>query len=175
MSEHRIALTVNGKRHSCTTDSRIHLADLLRQNLGLTGTHIGCEHGVCGACTVLVDGISVRACLMLAVQAHGRNIETVEGVAPAQELLHPIQAALSRHHGLQCGYCTPGVVMTLIELQRECAGQPLTEVEVRAALSGNLCRCTGYQGMVDAALDVLGNSQKLEATSKRQVSEEQDE
>ena len=161
MSEHQIALTVNGKPRVCRVESRVHLADFLRHDLGLTGTHVGCEHGVCGACTVLVDGASVRACLMLAVQAHGRTVETVESVAPADGPLHPIQAALSKHHGLQCGYCTPGVVMTLIELQRECAGYQPTEAEVRRALSGNLCRCTGYQGMVDAALDVLGAAQKL--------------
>jgi aerobic-type carbon monoxide dehydrogenase small subunit (CoxS/CutS family) len=136
-------------------DSRLHLADFLRQELGLTGTHIGCEHGVCGACTVLVDGVTARACLMLAVQADGRQVETIESVAAADGTLHPIQAALSQHHGLQCGYCTPGVVMTLVELTRECGDQPITEAEARRALSGNLCRCTGYQGMVKAALDVL--------------------
>jgi carbon-monoxide dehydrogenase small subunit len=134
----------------------MHLADFLRHVLGLTGTHIGCEHGVCGACTVLVEGASARSCLMLAVQADGRRIETIEGVAKPDGTLHPIQAALAEHHGLQCGYCTPGVVMTLIELQREVAGRRLSEQEIRRALSGNLCRCTGYQGIVDAALAVLG-------------------
>jgi len=136
-------------------DARVHLADFLRQDLGLTGTHIGCEHGVCGACTVLVDDASVRACLMLAVQADGRRVETIEGVASPDGTLHPIQEALSRHHGLQCGYCTPGVVMTLVELQRECSNDPIDEHDVRRALSGNLCRCTGYQGIVEAALAVL--------------------
>jgi aerobic-type carbon monoxide dehydrogenase small subunit (CoxS/CutS family) len=160
MAEHRITTTVNGRRHERMVDERVHLADFLRQDLGLTGTHVGCEHGVCGACTVLVDGLSVRACLMLAVQAHGRTIDTIEGVASADGPLHPIQAALARHHGLQCGYCTPGEVMTLIELQRDCAWQAPTEAEVRRALSGNLCRCTGYEGMVDAALDVLGSASK---------------
>ncbi len=155
MSTHEISLTVNGTQHTCTVDSRLHLADFLRQELGLTGTHIGCEHGVCGACTVLVDGVTARACLMLAVQAEGRRVETIEGVAAADGTLHPIQAALSRHHGLQCGYCTPGVVMTLIELQRDYGEQPITEAEVRRALSGNLCRCTGYQGMVEAAIEIL--------------------
>jgi aerobic-type carbon monoxide dehydrogenase small subunit (CoxS/CutS family) len=155
MSRHDISITVNGKAYPRTVDSRLHLADFLRQELGLTGTHIGCEHGVCGACTVLVDGATVRACLMLAVQADGRQVETIESVAAADDTLHPIQAALSRHHGLQCGYCTPGVVMTLLELQRECGGQPVTEAEIRRALSGNLCRCTGYQGMVEAALEIL--------------------
>jgi len=155
MSTHEISITVNGKEYKRTVDSRLHLADFLRQELGLTGTHIGCEHGVCGACTVLVDGASARSCLMLAVQADERRVETIESVASPDGTLHPIQAALSQHHGLQCGYCTPGVVMTLVELQRECGSEPITEEEIRRALSGNLCRCTGYQGMVDAALAVL--------------------
>lgn len=150
-----INLTVNGVERSGMAEPRTHLADFLRHHLGLTGTHIGCEHGVCGACTVLVDGETARSCLMFAVQANGRAITTIEGVAQADDLLHPIQQALSKHHGLQCGYCTPGIVMTLIELQRDLAGRPITEQAVRKALSGNLCRCTGYQGMVDAALEVL--------------------
>jgi carbon-monoxide dehydrogenase small subunit len=155
MSTHEILLTVNGKAYTRTVDSRLHLADFLRQKLGLTGTHVGCEHGVCGACTVLVDGATARSCLMLAVQADGRQVETIESVAAPDGTLHPIQAAMSRHHGLQCGYCTPGVVMTLIELQHECGDSPITEEDIRRALSGNLCRCTGYQGMVDAALEIL--------------------
>jgi aerobic-type carbon monoxide dehydrogenase small subunit (CoxS/CutS family) len=155
MSMHDISVVVNGKAHKRSVDSRLHLADFLRQELGLTGTHVGCEHGVCGACTVLIDGASARSCLMLAVQADGRRVETIESVAAADGRLHPIQAALSRHHGLQCGYCTPGVVMTLVELQREYGDTPITEAEIRRALSGNLCRCTGYQGMVEAALEVL--------------------
>jgi aerobic-type carbon monoxide dehydrogenase small subunit (CoxS/CutS family) len=149
-----IDLCVNGRRVGAMVDARVNLADFLRQELRLTGTHIGCEHGVCGACTVLVDGASARACLMLAVQANGRHVETVESLADGADL-HPLQQALSRHHGLQCGYCTPGVLMTLLELSREAAGRAVTEAEVRTALSGNLCRCTGYQGMVRAALDVL--------------------
>jgi aerobic-type carbon monoxide dehydrogenase small subunit (CoxS/CutS family) len=155
MSLHEICVTVNGKAQKRMVDSRLHLADFLRQDLGLTGTHIGCEHGVCGACTVLVDGATARSCLMLAVQADSRRVETIESVASPDGTLHPIQAALSHHHGLQCGYCTPGVVMTLVELQRECGNEPISEDEVRRALSGNLCRCTGYQGMVDAALAIL--------------------
>ena len=146
-----IAVTVNGVRHEAAVEVRLTLADLLRQRLGLTGTHIGCEHGVCGACTVLCDGESVRACLMLAVQAHGREIATVEGLAPDAQRLHPLQQALSTHHGLQCGFCTPGILMTLVELLRE--NPSPNEEEVRVALSGNLCRCTGYQGIVAAALD----------------------
>jgi aerobic-type carbon monoxide dehydrogenase small subunit (CoxS/CutS family) len=150
-----IKLSVNGKSVEAMVDSRVHLADFLRKDLALTGTHLGCEHGVCGACTVLVNGATARACLMLAVQADGCSVETIESVASSDGTLHPIQAALSRHHGLQCGYCTPGVVMTLLELQREAAGRAVGEDEIRAALSGNLCRCTGYQGMVDAALEIL--------------------
>ena len=150
-----IKLSVNGRMVEATVDSRVHLADFLRKDLALTGTHLGCEHGVCGACTVLVNGATARACLMLAVQADGCSLETIESVAASDGTLHPIQAALSRHHGLQCGYCTPGVVMTLLELQREAAGRVVGEDEIRAALSGNLCRCTGYQGMVDAALEIL--------------------
>lgn len=150
-----IKLSVNGRMVEATVDSRVHLADFLRKDLALTGTHLGCEHGVCGACTVLVNGATARACLMLAVQADGCSVETVESVAASDGTLDPIQAALSRHHGLQCGYCTPGVVMTLLELQREAAGRAVGEEEIRAALSGNLCRCTGYQGMVDAALEIL--------------------
>lgn len=155
MSEHSVAITVNGKLYRREVDARINLADFLRHELGLTGTHVGCEHGICGACTVLVNGSTARACLMLAVQADGCAVETIEGVAEPDGTLNPVQAALSAHHGLQCGYCTPGVVMTLIELQREHGGKPITESAVRRALSGNLCRCTGYQGMVDAALSVL--------------------
>jgi len=150
-----IKLSVNGKSVEAMVDSRVHLADFLRKDLALTGTHLGCEHGVCGACTVLVNGATARACLMLAVQADGCSVETIESVASSDGTLHPIQAALSRHHGLQCGYCTPGVVMTLLELQREAAGRAVGEDEIRAALSGNLCRCTGYQGIVDAALEIL--------------------
>jgi aerobic-type carbon monoxide dehydrogenase small subunit (CoxS/CutS family) len=152
----RVTLVVNGNPVDRMVDSRVHLADFLRRDLKLTGTHLGCEHGVCGACTILVDGASVRACLMLAVQADGRRIDTIESVAGEDGALHPIQEALTRRHGLQCGYCTPGVVMTLLELDRDRDGRSLSEPEIRAALSGNLCRCTGYQGIVDAALDLFG-------------------
>ena len=155
MSEtHRIVLTVNGRPVEEVVEARINLADFLRKTLRLTGTHVGCEHGVCGACTVLVDGASTRACLMLAVQAHGRSVETVESLAAGGDL-HPIQVALARHHGLQCGYCTPGVAMTIKELVEDAGGRRLSDAEIRTALSGNLCRCTGYQGMVAAAKDVL--------------------
>ncbi len=150
-----IRITVNGAAYETAVEPRVHLADVLRHHFGLTGTHIGCEHGVCGACTVLVDGATARSCLMLAVQADGLAVTTIEGVAAADGTLHPLQAALAAHHGLQCGYCTPGIVMTLIELQRDLAGAPIGEAAVRRALAGHLCRCTGYQGMVDAALAVL--------------------
>jgi len=154
---HEIRLIVNGKPCTASVDARMHLGDALRHELGLTGTHIGCEHGVCGACTVLVDGASARSCLMFAVQAHGKAIDTIEGLAEGEQLSE-LQAALSRHGGLQCGYCTPGVLMTLKELVADTRGRVPSEAEVRAALSGNLCRCTGYQGIVDAAMEVLGKA-----------------
>ena len=147
----KIAVTVNGRGYEETVETRYTLADFLRQQLGLTGTHLGCEHGVCGACTVLVDGRSARSCLMLAVQANGREITTVEGIAPDGVTLHPLQEAFRDNHGLQCGFCTPGILITLIEFLRD--NPRPTEAEVRVALSGNLCRCTGYQGIVAAALD----------------------
>jgi carbon-monoxide dehydrogenase small subunit len=146
-----IAITVNGKRHEATVPVRVTLADFLRHQLGLTGTHLGCEHGVCGACTVLFDGYSARSCLMLAVQADGHEIMTVEGIATDAKTLHPLQEAFHEHHGLQCGFCTPGILTTLIELLRD---NPVpTEEDIRIGISGNLCRCTGYQNIVTAALD----------------------
>lgn len=156
MSEiYTVKIKVNGTTYERRVEARMNLADFLRHEINLTGTHVGCEHGVCGACTVLVDGASARSCLMLAVQANGRSVDTVEGVAGADGALNPVQVALSKHHGLQCGYCTPGIIMTITEMQRESRGRSWTEDEVRTALSGNLCRCTGYQGIVDAALEVL--------------------
>jgi carbon-monoxide dehydrogenase small subunit len=147
----KITVSVNGKSYSEEVEVRMHLGDFLRQQLGLTGTHLGCEHGVCGACTVLVDGVSARSCLMLAVQADGKEILTVEGIAPNEEELHPLQEAFRDNHGLQCGFCTPGMLTTLMEFLRD--NPDPTEKEVREAISGNLCRCTGYQGIVAAALD----------------------
>ncbi len=144
-----ISVTVNGTRHDRSVEPRLLLSDFLRQDLGLTGTHVGCEHGVCGACTVLLDGEAVRSCLMLAAQADGHDLMTVEGLAPAAGELHPLQAAFHEAHGLQCGFCTPGFLMTLVPFLREHPDP--TEPEIREALSGNLCRCTGYQGIVDAA------------------------
>jgi aerobic-type carbon monoxide dehydrogenase small subunit (CoxS/CutS family) len=150
-----VKICVNGTTYERRVEARMHLADFLRHEINLTGTHIGCEHGVCGSCTVLVDGATVRSCLMLAVQANGRRVDTVEGVAAADGVLNLVQAALSKHHGLQCGYCTPGVIMTITEMLQESCGRQWTEDEVRTALSGNLCRCTGYQGIVDAALEIM--------------------
>jgi carbon-monoxide dehydrogenase small subunit len=146
-----ISVTVNGMRREAEVPVRLTLADFLRQRLELTGTHLGCEHGVCGACTVLLDGRAVRSCLLLAVQANGRAVTTVEGLAAADGALHPLQEALREHHGLQCGFCTPGMLTTLVEFLRE-HPDPTAE-QVRIAISGNLCRCTGYRGIVDAALE----------------------
>ncbi len=156
MAESRsIDLKVNGVPHRREVEVRTTLADFLRHELKLTGTHVGCEHGVCGACTVLVDGRSMRSCLMLAVQAAGLEVTTIEGIAPSPNELHPLQQALRDHHGLQCGFCTPGMITTLVEFLKDCPNP--TEEEVRIAISGNLCRCTGYQGIVDAVLAVAGN------------------
>jgi len=147
----KIALTVNGTRYEEEVEVRVTLADFLRHQLGLTGTHLGCEHGVCGACTVLMDGQSVRSCLMLAVQANGHEFLTVEGIAPSATELHPLQEAFRDNHGLQCGFCTPGILTTLIELLRD--NPDPSEADIRVGLSGNLCRCTGYHNIVVAALD----------------------
>jgi carbon-monoxide dehydrogenase small subunit len=146
---HRITLDVNGRQHETTVESRTTLADCLRNQLGLTGTHLGCEHGVCGACTVLVDGRTMRSCLMLAAQGEGCRITTVEGLSP-NETLQPLQQAFWDCHGLQCGFCTPGILMTLTELLRD--DPDADEAAIRLALSGHLCRCTGYQNIVTAAL-----------------------
>ena len=145
-----IQFTLNGKQYSEAVETRFSLADMLREQLGMTGTHLGCEHGVCGACTVLCDGEPVRACLMLGVQANGKEIITIEGLADGDEL-SPIQAAFRKHHGLQCGYCTPGFLTTLTAFLRDHPDP--TEREIREAISGNICRCTGYQNIVAAALD----------------------
>src|SRR5687767_10946302 len=150
----KIAVTVNGRRHEVEVETRYTLADFLRQQLGLTGTHLGCEHGVCGACTVLLDGLSVRSCLMLAVQASGREITTVEGIAPSAADLHPLQEAFRSHHGLQCGFCTPGMLMTAIDLLR--TNPTPTDAEIREGISAVLCRCTGYQGIVNAVRAASG-------------------
>ena len=147
---HEIELSVNGTSYKRAVESRMLLSDFLRHDLQLAGTHVGCEHGVCGACTILLDGVPIRSCLMLAVQANGHELSTVEGLAISDSELHPIQQAMHAHHGLQCGYCTPGILMTMAAYLKE-NPQP-SEDEVREALSGNLCRCTGYQNIVDAML-----------------------
>ena len=145
-----LTLTVNGVSYTRAVEPRVNLGDFLRHDLGLTGTHFGCEHGICGACTVLVDGATLRSCLMFAVQAQGCEITTVEGLSNAQGPLHPIQQAFRDQHALQCGFCTPGMLLTVVELLGE--NPDPSEAEVRDAISGNICRCTGYQPIVDAAL-----------------------
>ena len=148
---HDITLAVNGVSYTRRVESRMLLSDFIRHGLALAGTHVGCEHGVCGACTILLDGLSARSCLTLAVQANGHSITTVEGLAPGPDKLNPLQEAFRDNHGLQCGFCTPGMLITLTEFLRDNPNP--TEQEVRIATSGNLCRCTGYQGIVLAALD----------------------
>ena len=158
METHRVSLTINGESYSGEVEPRMLLSDYLRHELGLTGTHVGCEHGVCGACTILLDGQPVRSCLMLAVQADGQELMTVEGLANSVDELHPLQEAFWEEHGLQCGFCTPGFLMTLIPFLEK-NPQP-TELEIREAISGNLCRCTGYQNIVEAARVAAERMQK---------------
>jgi aerobic-type carbon monoxide dehydrogenase small subunit (CoxS/CutS family) len=153
----RITLRVNGTSHSADVETRVHLADFLRQTLGLTGTHLGCEHGVCGACTIIVNGSAVRSCLMLAVQADGAAIETVEGLG-STNALSPLQQAFSTYHALQCGFCTPGMLMSLEAFLR--ANPQPDAAQIREAISGNICRCTGYQGIVEAALAAAAERRK---------------
>ncbi len=142
-----ITVTVNGESHERAVEPRLLLSDFLRHDLDLTGTHVGCEHGVCGACTVLLDGAAVRSCLVFAVQADGHELTTVEGLGTPEDL-HPLQEAFRDAHGLQCGFCTPGFLMSLLPFLEH--NPDPSEEEIRAALSGNLCRCTGYQNIVDA-------------------------
>jgi carbon-monoxide dehydrogenase small subunit len=143
-----ITLTVNGDVHELAVETRWLLSDVLRHQLELTGTHVGCEHGVCGCCTVLVDGRPARSCLIFAVQADGADVRTVEGLAGRDGRLHPLQTAFRRHHGLQCGFCTPGFLMAALPIYREAPA--MTDEELRGALGGQLCRCTGYVGIVEA-------------------------
>jgi aerobic carbon-monoxide dehydrogenase small subunit len=159
MSSDRIMLDVkvNGQILSGIAESRTLLSDFLRHAVGLTGVHVGCEHGVCGACTILLDGRPVRSCLMFAVQAKRHEITTIEGLARGNEM-HPLQVAFRKHHALQCGFCTPGMVLTAVDLLRRNPTQ--TEESVREGMSGNLCRCTGYEGIVRAVLDVAGIQKK---------------
>jgi carbon-monoxide dehydrogenase small subunit len=148
MAEIPVAVTVNGMLSRHTVEPRLTLADFLRERCGLTGTHLGCEHGVCGACTVLVEGEAVRACLMFAVQADGLEVTTIEGLSQPDGSLSPLQAAFRDHHGLQCGFCTPGFVVSATALLRD--NPRPTDQQIREGLSGNLCRCTGYQGILAA-------------------------
>lgn len=157
MQTHRIELTVNGENVSRMVEPRLLLSDFLRGELGLTGTHVGCEHGVCGACTVLIDGITVRSCLMFAIQADGAALETVEGLASGQTL-SSLQSSFRDAYGLQCGFCTPGFLLTATELLRN--NPSPTREEIREALSGNLCRCTGYETIIDAVHGVALGNQK---------------
>ena len=148
MKERTIRVTVNGRPHVKTVEVRKTLADFLRDDLDLTGTHLGCEHGVCGACTVIVDGAAVRSCLLFAAQMNGHEVQTVESLADGDRL-NPLQEAFREHHGLQCGFCTPGFLMTLTCFLRDCPNP--SQAEIREAISGNLCRCTGYKNIVAAA------------------------
>jgi len=150
IDKQRVQLTVNGQAYAREVEPRLLLSDFIRHDLGLSGTHVGCEHGVCGACTILFDGQPIRSCLTLAVQANGHALHTVEGLAPNATELHPLQQAFQDAHGLQCGFCTPGILMTLLPFLQE--NPEPTETEVREAISGNLCRCTGYQHIVEAVL-----------------------
>jgi aerobic-type carbon monoxide dehydrogenase small subunit (CoxS/CutS family) len=152
---HDVRMTVNGVERRARVIPRMLLADVLREDFGLTGTHLGCEHGACGACTVLLDGAPTRSCLVFAVQADGSRVETVEGLG-APGALHPLQEAFRTRHALQCGFCTPGILMTLVAYLQEHPSP--SEAEVREALSGNLCRCTGYQHIVQAALDAAAQT-----------------
>ncbi len=150
MSTH-VKMTVNGKPAEGTVEDRTLLVDFLRQTLGLTGTHVGCETSQCGACVVHVDGKSVKSCSILAVQAAGHQVTTIEGLATSEDDLHPLQAAFKEHHGLQCGFCTPGMIMSAADMIAR-HGKALDEATVRAELEGNICRCTGYQNIVTAIL-----------------------
>ena len=148
MAEHAITMTVNGEARRGYAEPRKTLADFIREDLALTGTHLGCEHGVCGACTVLLDGSAVRSCLVFAVQAEGSEITTIEGIGPSDGTLGPVQEAFRQAHGLQCGFCTPGFVVSVHAFLAENPSPTLDEI--KEGLSGNLCRCTGYQGIIKA-------------------------
>jgi aerobic-type carbon monoxide dehydrogenase small subunit (CoxS/CutS family) len=143
-----VTIDVNGRAHERVIEPRLLLSDFIRHEIGLTGTHVGCEHGVCGACTVLLDGEPVRSCLMLAVQAVGHRVTTVEALSPDETALHPVQSAFREAHALQCGFCTPGILMSVVAFLEN--NPAPTRAEIRDALSGHLCRCTGYQNIVDA-------------------------
>lgn len=164
---HAMTVRVNGTPHELTVESRRTLADMLRHDLGYTGTHLGCEHGICGACTVLVDGVPARACLMFGVQVDGREVRTVEGLADGEEL-SDLQRAFSARHGLQCGFCTPGFLMLA---EAFLAGSPdPSEDEIRDVVSANLCRCTGYQGICEAIADTAASRRSGSAAGRRETS-----
>jgi aerobic-type carbon monoxide dehydrogenase small subunit (CoxS/CutS family) len=150
VSKRAVSVEINGRTYERTVEPRLLLSDFIRHEAGLTGTHVGCEHGVCGACTVQLDGLPVRSCLMLAVQASGRSLRTVEALAAPDGTLHPLQQAFHETHALQCGFCTPGFLMTLEPFVREADPASLDDRTIREALAGNLCRCTGYQNIVAA-------------------------
>jgi aerobic carbon-monoxide dehydrogenase small subunit len=167
MATREVTLTVNGRAHRGHVEPRKTLADFIREDCGLTGTHLGCEHGVCGACTILMDGEAVRSCLLFAVQAEGAELRTVEGLADGDRL-HPIQQAFWEHHGLQCGFCTPGFLMTAVAFLRD--NPRPTEREIREGLAGNLCRCTGYQNIVKAvaaAAEMLRSTAPADRAAKK--------
>ena len=151
----QVSLSVNGKNHAVEVEGRTLLVELLRERLGLTGTHVGCDTSQCGACVVHVDGRAVKSCTMLAGQAAGTKVTTIEGIAKGDEL-HPMQAAFRDNHGLQCGYCTPGMIMSSIDIANRHKGEKLDEATVRHELEGNICRCTGYHNIVKAVLDGAG-------------------
>jgi 2-furoyl-CoA dehydrogenase 2Fe-2S iron sulfur subunit len=150
----RVTLTLNGRKLSADAEPRLLLSDFLRHGIGLTGTHVGCEHGICGSCTVLIDGVAQRSCLTLAVQVEGREVRTVESLAAPDGTLNPLQQAMRANHGLQCGFCTPGILMSFTDFLSR--NPHPTEAEIREVLSGHLCRCTGYAGIVAAVKDVAG-------------------
>lgn len=162
-----VSIVINGLRFDRTIDVRLLLSDFIRHEAGLTGTHVGCEHGICGACTVQVDGTPIRSCTMLAVQAEHHEVRTVEALSAPADALHPLQQALHETHGLQCGFCTPGFLMLLEPLWD--SGGSLDEEEVRAAISGNLCRCTGYQQIISAV--ILASQRKREGLPERRHSD----
>lgn len=162
----RVRITLNGEARAAAAEPRMLLSDFLRQALGATGTHVGCEHGVCGCCTVLIDGAAVRSCLTLAVQADGRDVRTVESLAAAGGTLNALQQAFQKNHALQCGFCTPGILMSFTDYL---ARNPRpSEAEVREVLSGHLCRCTGYAGIVAAVLEAAGKQSAGEPERSRQ-------
>ncbi|WP_419926363.1 (2Fe-2S)-binding protein [Candidatus Poriferisocius sp.] len=163
MKTHPITVEVNGEMYERSVPPRLLLSDFIRHELHLTGTHVGCEHGVCGACTVQLDGDGVRSCLLFAVQADGSAIRTVEGMATGPDL-HPLQAAFSAAHALQCGFCTPGLLMAIDSMLHEMS--TMTEPEIREALSGNICRCTGYQGIIEAVMATVASQPAVPNTDR---------